>query len=293
MTSNWIDKQVSLYTTFNDNTGQPATYREIIFSLFAKDLPAIIGLRKLDREATDYKIQAKPFKAGLQCFTPAALLVNKAQGNVIEINRTGVMQLDFDYDGIKDYDLEEIKQCVFRLPFIGFCGTSCSGSGFYALALIAEPERLSEYAGHCFEVLKGYGIKADESKGKKPENLRFISYDANMLVRNNPEPLHVSQFKAKQAPKVIQPYTFTPSQNSNSNAALNAGLKELQDVQSGSRWETVQKTAYSIGGLNNYSFLQDIMNTINSNPAFTGEELKYCKCAKDCFNAGISKPFNN
>lgn len=288
-----MDKQVSLYTTFNDNTGRPATYREIIFSQFAKDLPALVELRKLDRNATDYKIQAKPFKTGLQCFTPAALLASKAQGNVIEINRPGVMQLDFDYDSIKDYDLEEIKHCVFSLPFIGFCGTSCSGYGFYALALIAEPNRLDEYAEHCFEVFKADGIKADESKGKKSENLRFISYDANMLVRENPEPLHVNQFKTKQAPKVNQPYTFTPSHNGNSNATLNAGLKELQDVQSGSRWETVQRVAYSIGGLNNYSYLQDIINTINRNPAFIGEEIKYCKCAKDCFNAGINKPFNN
>jgi hypothetical protein len=35
--------------------------------------------------------------------------------------------------------------------------------GFYALALIAEPDKLSDYAEHCFEVLKDYGIQPDES----------------------------------------------------------------------------------------------------------------------------------
>lgn len=197
----WMDLQVSLYRTHSDNTGRAATYRDILLTDFAKDLPALIALRKLDRSAPDYKLQAKPFKALLQAYTPAALLASKAAGNVIELNRTGLMQLDFDYDEIKDYDIRELMQCVFQLPFIAFCGLSCSGYGFYALALIAEPQRLAEYATHCFEILKSYGVNADESKGKKTKNLRYLSYDENMLIRENPEKLQIKHFKAKPAPK--------------------------------------------------------------------------------------------
>lgn len=293
MQSNWMDKQAGLYQTHSDNIGRPASYRDILLTEFGKNLPSILALRKLDVTATDYKIQSKPFKANLQCFTPAALMSTKANGKDPVITLTGIMQLDFDYGDIKEYDLEEIKQAVFILPFISFCGLSCSGHGFYALALIAEPEKLSEYAGHCFEILKSYDVKPDESKGKKPENLRYLSYDANMLIRENPEPLLVKHFKTKEVIKTTS--TYKPQLNLNTDIdghLLNAELKKILNVQSGERWATVQKVAYTIGGLGNSNYLYEINNAINSNSAFNGEEIKYLKCAQVCFNEGIKQPLS-
>lgn len=293
MQSNWLEKQVSLYKSHSDNLGRPATYRDILLSDFGIDLPALMGLRKLDRFAPDYKIKAKPFKSSLQCYTPAALLKSKAAGSVIELSRSGLMQLDFDYEEIRDYDIEELKQAVFSLPFIAFCGLSCSGFGFYALALISEPERLADYAAHCFEILKGYGINPDESKGKKPENLRYLSYDANMLYRETPEPLRVTHFKAKQGIK--KQYATKPMQNnySGKNGLLESGLMQLANVVTGQRWATVQKVAYTIGGINDGNYFHEIENAIRKNPAFDGEENKYIKCAINCYEAGAKSKFNN
>ena len=285
----WLDKTVSLYKNHFDNTGIPANYRDILFCSFAKDINTIISLRKLDCTAQNYKLQTKPLKSKLQCYTPAALLACKAEGNVIEIHRTGIMQLDFDKEDICMYDLQELKACVFNLPFIGFCGLSCSGGGFYALALIAEPERLNEYAEHCFKVLLDLGIKVDQSKGKKVENLRYVSYDADMLYRENPTPLKLKPFKPKLA-TLTKKYTSTKGTGINGNSTLKNALTALQSVQSGHRWETVQKFSYTVGGLNNPTYLQQLINTIQSNPAFTGEETKYSECAKVCFNAGLLNP---
>lgn len=293
MENSWLDKQVSLYKTHADNIGVPATYRSILFAPIAKDLQAIIELRKLDISEPDYKIKSKPLKASLQCFTPAALMESKANGKSTVTNLTGIMQIDLDYNDIKDYDLEELKQCVFSLSFVAFCGKSCSGHGVYALALIAEPEKLSQYAEHCFKVLKEYGINPDVSKGKKAENLRYVSYDCNMLYRETPEPLHVTHFNTKQSIINKPAYKTTLFNSKGSNALLNAELNKLQSVQPGQRWETVQRVSYTIGGLNNRAYLYDIENAINSNPAFSGEEIKYLKCAHDCFNAGTQQPLNN
>ena len=105
----WMNTQVSLYSTHADNTGRPATFRDVLLDDFARDLPALIKLGKLDRQA--------------------ALLESKARGQVQKIHRTGIMQLDFDHESISEYDVEELKQCVFSLPFVGFCGLSCSGDG--------------------------------------------------------------------------------------------------------------------------------------------------------------------
>ena len=289
----WLDKTVSLYNSHSDNIGKPTTYRDILLCKFAKNLNEIVELRKLDRTTPDYKLKAKPFKSKLQCYTPAALLESKAAGNVKEIHRTGVMQLDFDEQDIEMYNLEELKAAMFALPFVGFCGLSCSGGGFYALALIEQPERLNEYAEHCFKILLQLGIKADTSKGKKIENLRYLSYDANMLIRENPTPLYLRPFKVNLGFK-YKAYRYNASASINDHVTLlNNGLRALAQVQNGDRWQTVQKVAYTIGGLNNLSYLHQLTNAIYNNSAFKGEEAKYCKCAKDCFAEGAKNPLKN
>ena len=293
----WMDKQVSLYTSHRDNTGQPASYRQLLFSDFCNDFKAIYELRQLQKkyeiqqiDDVDYKIKKAELKSKLQCFSPSALLKSRAKGNIIEINRTGILQLDFDFVDIQDYDIEELKQAVFHLTFIGFCGLSCSGKGFFALALIAEPERLNEYAEHIFNVFIERGIKPDTSKGRNVNDLRYLSYDANMLFRENPEPLRISHFKAKGTPKPTTHTNYPPQRIGGNDKRIAIGINTLLNVQPGNRWQTVQKVAYTLGGLNDRSILNCIKQSIESNTAFAGEEKKYLKCATDCFYAGNIKP---
>ncbi|HUZ58680.1 MAG TPA: BT4734/BF3469 family protein [Hanamia sp.] len=293
----WIDKQVSLYTSHRDNTGRPATYRQILLSEFGKDFPVIIALRDLQKKYdnqlisdVDYKIKKAELKSKLQCFSPSALLQSRAKGNIIEISRTGILQLDFDYYDIQDYDIEELKLAVFSLPFIAFCGLSCSGKGFYALALIAEPERLNDYAENCFQVFLKYGIKADTSKGRNVNDLRYLSYDANMLIREEPETLRIKKFKLQEAAKSVYQANYTKKTFSGNSALVNAELQKIQFAAVGSRWETVQKVSYTLGGLNDFNFLESIKQAINNNSSFAGEESKYLKCADVCFKAGLQKP---
>lgn len=288
---NWLNKQVSLYTTYADNVGRPATYRDIILCDSIKNISTIVNLRKLDKHDPEYRKKKIDLKSKLQCFTPAALLKTKAKDHVNIISRTGIMQLDFDYSDIHEFDVQELRQAVFNLPFIGFCGLSCSGDGFYALGLISEPEKLSDYAEHCFEILLSYGIKADTSKGKKVENLRYVSYDANMLLRDNPEPLRVKHFKKKKIEKSVS--TINENYKSNidhTDQRVIKGIKVIQSAQVGSRWQTVQKVAYTLGGLGDSSLLSDIRQVIKQTAAFAGEEDKYYKCAEDCFNDGFKRP---
>ena len=292
-----MDKKVSLYTSHRDNTGRPATYRQILLSDFGNDFPIIYKLRQLEKthdnqqvNDVDYKIQKAELKSKLQCFAPSALLKSRAKGNIIEINRTGIMQLDFDYADIQDYDIEELKQCVFNLPFIAFCGLSCTGKGFYALATIAEPERLNEYAEQCFLVFKQREIKPDTSKGRNVSDLRYLSYDANMLIREKPEILHIKQFKRQEAAKKVHSSTYIKKPFTGSSALINKELQTLLKVNVGNRWQTVQKVSYTLGGLNDSSILYRIKQAIESNGSFAGEEQKYFQCAEICFKAGTQTP---
>jgi hypothetical protein len=290
----WIEQQVSLYSSHADNLGRPATYREILLNDFFRDLDTLIELRKLDHFADNYKKQKLVLKSCLQCYTPAALLATKAKDHVCEIHRTGIMQLDFDHNDIAEYDIEELKQCVFNLPFIGFCGKSCSGDGFYALALIAEPERLSDYAEHCFAVLETYGIKADTSKGKKVENLRYLSYDSNMLIRDNPEPLHIKRFKTKPAPKKIVTITnHIQEYKGNYDSLVKASLNKIHTAKEGKRWQVVGSVAYTLGGTGDKSLLDLIEDEIENTSVFADfEKNKYCIRAQACFAIGLANPLS-
>lgn len=287
---NWLDKQVSLYSSQTDTTGRPATLRDILLCDFAKDIGSICDIRKLDIRDPEYKIKAAAIKSSLQLFSPASNMKTRAAGKVEIIRLTGLMQLDFDYGTMKDYDIEEVKRAVFALSFTAFCGLSCSGNGFYALVAIAEPERLAEYAEQFFQVFADYGIKPDTSKGRKPQDLRYVSYDCNMLIRDNPEPLKINHFRTKPVPKNEPRATTTYSSNSGNSGLINHELNKIKNAVSGNRWENVQSASYCLGGLNNETILINIKREIEDNPEFAGQHAKYFKCAEDCFAAGALKP---
>lgn len=302
----WLDKQVSFYSCPADNYGRLATFRDILFADFAiphewfykvykpeekwisgvsNDLKTIIRFRNEDLP----KEQKTLLKQTMQCFTPAGSFGCKKKTNLHEIGRAGFLQLDFDYAAIKDYDIDELKSAVFDLPFVAFAGLSCSGLGFYALVQIAEPDRLNEYAEHCFEIFDRYGVPADTTKGRNVNDLRFVSYDSNMLIRQEPETLKIKQFVSKQKkPASIQTYTSPPIIRT--DKIVNNSLEKIRVATIGNRWQTVQQVAYTLGGLNDDSLLSDIKQAIKSASEFFGEEDKYCECATVCFNAGKSAP---
>ena len=291
---NWLQQQTTLYAHSRDVTGVPRTLRQVLLCDFNRDINALCALHKLDRNADDYKERKNALKATLQGYTPAALMQSRAKDNIIVTSRTGLMQLDFDHAGIRDYDIEELKQAVFSLPFIAFCGLSCSGDGFYALALVAEPERLADYAQHCFTIFTNdYGIAPDTTKGSKAQDLRYVSYDADMLIRENPKPLQVNHFRRKQQPKQTvaskqqQPVTMS------SNGLLCAQLQLLRGAEHGSLIPTIQRVAYTLGGMGDSTALEAIKAVISSSPQYATGIEKALKCADDCFSAGKKNPLNN
>lgn len=282
---NWLHKQVSLYGSRLDTVGTPISLRDILFTHSWEDIDILCELRKLE---PDQKKYGDELKAKLKLFSPSALMKSRAAGAIEIIHHTGLMQLDFDYSAIHEYDIEELKECVFALPFVALCSLSCSGRGFYALVSISEPERQKEYAEHCFRVFEGYGIKPDKSKGRNPQDLRFLSYDANMLLRENPEPLLLPQRKP------IQPLKFKGNGFTQSNyrrPGIDRQIDKIHSAVIGERWPTIQQVAFTLGGYNQPDLIHSIIEAINLNPEFRGKERKYIECAIKCFEDGQLKPF--
>jgi len=287
--SNWLNKEVSFYKSHRDINGKPATYLDILHS--QKNTDILQELRALDFDDPNYSKRSSLLKSKLECYAPAALLKSRKSGDTIVIEKTGIMQMDFDYKDVKDYDLAELKQAIFKLPFVGYCGLSCRGRGIYALVLIAEPERLSEYAKHCFEVFKSHGINPDESKGQNFTDLRYISFDENRLIRKNPKPLQITNFRAKERSKKDYACKSTSLRIDSPASLINKHLRALRKVQPGKRWPTVQIAAFALGGLSNPELLEKIKEAISNNDSFSGQEDKYIRCAEDCYNAGSEKIF--
>ncbi len=289
---NWLDTKTGIYKTHRHTAGRPATPREALLCPDGADIEIGIKIKKLDPKQPDYDVLKRGLKESLRCWTTAGHVASREKGKVIVVSRTGLLQLDFDEGSISEYDIAEAKQAVFSLPFIAFCGLSVSGRGFYALAAISEPERLEEYAEHCFAVFQAYGLQPDTSKGRRVTDLRYMSYDPDMLIRDNPEPLKVKHFKTRKPKQTHYNLPSIKQRNISDrrDGRVVAGLKRIREAQKGQRWATVQNVAYTLGGLNNPSILQDIISEINSNPAFCREEAKYHKCAIDCFKDGAMKP---
>lgn len=287
----WQQQQVSLYSTHGDRAGRVRTFRQILFSDFGDNISDIVKLRSLDCNAPDYEAQKRAIKNNLQCFA-----LNQLADRKEVVSYSGLMQIDFDKKDCEGYDIEELKQAVFSLPFIAFVSLSCSGDGFYAIAAIAEPEKQKEYALHIFDVLEQYGLSCDRSKGRNYNDLRYCSYDANMLWRDEVEPLRITHFKPKTAPKK-QTYTTTRQTNFNGNhgALIHSQVQKILSAQVGQRWGLVQSAAATLGGrvwrgLNEHEGLTALIQAIERNTSFAGQTDKYIECARVCFERGKADP---
>ncbi|KYP16630.1 MAG: hypothetical protein A1D16_09465 [Flavihumibacter sp. CACIAM 22H1] len=270
--------------------GRPATLRDIILGDSLNDFDSILELRRLDPSSPDYDLQSKAIKARLQMFSPSALLRSRKNDPSQVVHHSRILQLDFDSKDVYQYDLSELKQCIFSLPFIAYSGLSCSGRGIYALVAIAEPERQREYAEHLFQVFAEYGIKADTSKGRNVNDCRFVSWDQNYLLREDPTPLKVKRLRTERQKSTYGKFTPFQSGPYPSGGLLQTQVANVLNAQCGQRWETVQRAAYTLGGTQDQQALDGIIQAIYSNPQFQGQEAKYIKCAQDCFNAGTQKP---
>lgn len=280
----WLDTKVSFYGNGHADTtpGLALSLRQILLTEFVYWLPVIIQLKNLDPDDRDYEQKKRSLKRKLAAYALNGL--ESRRGKVLY--HSGLLQLDWDFGSIKDYDIDELIKAVFDLPFIAFCGKSCTGRGFYAFATIAEPNRLRQYAEHCFLVFDKYGIPVDTSKGRNYNDLRYVSYDCNMMIRDNPVPLKIKRFRNN--PIQVSARHFSLRSNAK-DRRITKGLDDIRLAQPGRRFDTVRRVAYMTGGIPGTSIDWIIEAIINSSQ-YDGYEDHCIRCARDAFNAGMKQP---
>jgi hypothetical protein len=295
----------TLYSCYSDNFGRPRTLRQILFTDFANnhrwfykdnasgkwvsgssnDLFTMIELRSLDSGQPTYDAKKIEAKQTVQCWTPSARYKVKGKKAVL-LYLLPFLQLDIDQEALQDYDIEEVKQMIFSLPFVFYVGKSFSARGLFALVLIAEPDKLSQYAEHCFNVFAQYGITVDTSKGRNYSDLRYVSYDANCLYREDPIPLKIKQFNVqpqKETVRIDIPISDNPDR------LINFEVRKVREAQPGARFITIRSAAFALGGIGRG--LTDIEAAILSSSQYSGVTEKYLTHAREGFEAGMKKPF--
>ena len=275
---NWLDSKVTYYSDHHGTQSKLLTLRQILFWEFTKHLDIIIQLRHLNPNAENYDNEKRRLKNLLACFA-LNILENRQP-----VNYSGLISLDFDDVS----NIDEVAKALFTLPFIAFVSRSCSGRGLYVIALIGEPEKQREYVNHLFNIFEKNGLKCDTSKGRNYNDLRYVSYDANMLIKESPTHLFIKRFyspKIEAKPKT--PNNIAKVFDSNTGL-LKWATEQIKAAQKGQRFETVRRVAYAMGG--HGCGLNEIKEAINTYTQFTGVTSKYLKVAEDCFAAGKQKP---
>lgn len=289
----WYNQQVNLYNSHNETgAGRIRTLRDVLMCDALNNIGEIIQLRGLDRQAPDYDQQKRAIKTKLQCHTTGAQVWTR-DGKIPEAERithkTGLTQIDIDHVEAQGFDVEELKQFIFSFPFTCFVARSCSGDGIFAIMAVSEPDKLCDYMAHLHATLAANGIQVD-SKGKNYTDLRYCTYDGNMLIKEDVEPLRIKH-TAKTNPTANRLRATQPRPDySNPSKLIQTQIQLIAQAKAGQRWETVQRVAYTLGGLQDDTLLDSICTAIDSNPAFNSTGNKYHHCARACFEAGRNKP---
>jgi hypothetical protein len=153
-------------------------------------------------------------KIQLPAISPSALLKHrKKDSSDLEklIKYSGFMQIDIDF---KDNShLSDYGSLLTKLPLIqniAYCGLSVSGTGYFGLVCITQPDKLAMHFHKFRELIKGnFNIILDESKGARITDLRTYSYTPNAYFNVNAIPF--SQLYQPKAERVKKSNSYSSS----------------------------------------------------------------------------------
>lgn len=244
------------------------------------------------------KKERDKIKIQLPAITPSALLKSRDKNlNDIDklISYSGFMQIDIDFkDNVHLSDFNDLLDKLPLIKNIAYCGQSISGTGYFCLVPITQPDKLDFHFMRFNELMNdNYNIKLDTSKGSKITDLRIYSYTPNAYFNINAIP-----FNQLWTPKPVinKNIAYKPNTSLYANDKFSLVLERHN-----------QKQSYTVGNQNNYlkslaSYCSvkgiEINETINGCSQFINEEYTEMKIKeivisvyKVCIANFNTKPF--
>lgn len=157
-----------------------------------KSLKWILNLGKIYKDKINilrtmeyHSKEQKDFKLKFPCwFVGGTFPVNKTYDKEI-IEYSNLLAIDIDKQDNEKINIDKIKHILFELPYVILASKSISGEGIYILILVEDGQYTKEYYNYISKLWnKTYNINIDE-KCKNIGRKRFISYDDELLIKDD------------------------------------------------------------------------------------------------------------
>ncbi len=221
------------------------------------------------------RTQPKHIQKALKSTLPAITVAGIFAAQHTDAMRTYTALMSIDIDNV---DTEAIRQKLCGLPYIAYCGLSCSGNGLWAIVPVTSDKE--NYKPH-FEALKqelqGYGIKIDALPDLM--RFRFYSFDDNAYFNPGAE-IYTSMF----LPAAIENHYIPNDKFTQVHLQLSKIEKLQVDIcENYTGWITLGAALYSEFGENGLGFFQRLSALRPADAQAANPEnvkRKYALCAK-------------
>lgn len=155
-------------------------------------------------------------KKALPLFTPSGTFKGRKDADLIM--HSGIVCIDIDKkDNPNVENFNDFKSLVSEIPYVAYCGHSCSGEGYFALIPIQYPEKHKEHYLSICDDFERCNIKVDR-KCINIARVRFFSVDKFAYI--NKKALVYSMLAEvsnkntyNRAPQVVTKESFMTNQN--------------------------------------------------------------------------------
>ena len=128
-------------------------------------------------------------KDNLPCITPGGTFGHVSRAGLI--NPSGFLCADLDYKPEKGINTAlsgfDLKAEISRLPYVAYCGHSCSGAGYFLIIPIKDPSKYKDYYRALAADFEKGGLTLDATCSNIAFK-RFVSYDDNPYINTAAQP---------------------------------------------------------------------------------------------------------
>ena len=147
--------------------------------------PEVMELLQAIRNEPDADKRAE-LKTGIPSFTPSGFFTYRKASEMR--SHTGLIAFDIDHkdNAGRLVNYEDLKKEVAKIPYVAYAGASVSGTGYWGLIRIEDPNAHTSHFKAIAEDFSAMGVIIDPA----PANVaspRFYSYDPECYINHYPQ----------------------------------------------------------------------------------------------------------
>lgn len=180
-------------------------------------------------------------KSKLPAITPSGLFTYRSVDSLVK--HSGFIQFDIDQKGndtVQNY--AALKDQISRIKNVAYCGLSVSGTGFWGLVPVSNPEKHELYHRTIQTAFEKFGISIDPAP-KSVVSLRGYSYDPDAYFNHSAVALN---FYAEE--RKFTASSFRHSGSFNTAQVYETAKKLILGAPDGQKWFHLSKASFLLGG---------------------------------------------